>query len=206
MQGIILRNSCVDTAVQKSTRIYGMLLENDSAGVLYNMIGVNGAEYRHYNMSNYFLQQFSYLNADMIIISMGTNEAYNAGFDKELFARNIDTLITNIKNANPNAAILLTTPGDSFRRSRKGRVKNSDVKIARETMISYCLTHNLAWWDLYEIMGGYGSMAKWYTAKLAAKDRVHFTGKGYMIQGDLMYCAFMEGFEGYVKKKEVGKK
>jgi len=201
MRQIYLRNKAADTAMQHSTRIYGMILENDSAGVLYDMIGVNGAEYRHYNMSKYFLQQFSYLNADLVIISMGTNEAFYGGFDKELFYRNIDTLITSLKNANPNTAILLTTPGDSFRKSRKGRVKNPDMKLAREAIIKYALDHNLAYWDLYEVMGGYGSMAKWYTAKLSAKDKVHFSGKGYQIQGDLLYQAFLKGYEKYKGKK-----
>jgi hypothetical protein len=202
MRQVYLRNRSSDTAIRHTTRIYGMLLENDSAGVLYNMIGVNGAEFRHYNMSKYFMQQFSYLNADLVIISMGTNEAFYNGFDKELFYRNVDTLITNIRNVNPNAAILLTTPGDSFKKSKKGRVKNPDMKVAKETVIRYALDHNLAYWDLYEIMGGYGSMAKWYTAKLSAKDRVHFSGKGYQIQGDLLYQALLKGYEKYKSEKE----
>jgi hypothetical protein len=198
---IYLRNKVSDTAMQHSTRIYGMLLENDSAGVLYNMIGVNGAEYRHYNISKYFFQQFNYLNPDLVIVSMGTNEAFYGNFDAALFYRNIDTLITSIKNSNPNAAFILTTPGDSFKKSRKGRVKNPDVKIAKEVIIKYALEHNIAYWDLYEIMGGYGSMAKWYAAQLSAKDRVHFNGKGYLIQGDLLYRAFLEGYEKYKRTR-----
>ncbi len=198
---IILRNKDTDTLNQRTTRIYGMMLENDSSGILYDMIGVNGAEYRHYVKSKYFMEQFSYLNADLVIVSLGTNEAFSAGFDKALFYRYIDTLITNIKIASPNASILLTTPADSFRKSRKGRVKNPDMKDARLTVINYCLHHNLPYWDLYEIMGGYGSMAKWYTAKLSAKDRVHFSGRGYQIQGDLFYKALMNGFEKYVTAK-----
>lgn len=198
---LFIRNKVVDTSLQKSTRIYGMLLENDSAGVLYNMIGVNGAEYKHYNMSKYFLQQFSYLNSDLVIVSMGTNEGFYGGFDKELFYRNIDTLVSNLRSVNPNACVLLTTPGDSFKKSRKGRVKNPDMKLAKETVIKYALDHNLAYWDLYEVMGGFGSMAKWYTAKLSAKDRVHFSGRGYQIQGDLFYQAFLQGYEKYKGRK-----
>lgn len=198
---VILRNKVTDTLNQKTTRIYGMLLENDSAGVLYNMIGVNGAEFKHYNMSKYFMQQLPYLNSDLIIVSMGTNEGFYAGFDPAVFYRNIDTLITNIKLANPNASVLLTTPGDSYRKTRKGRVKNPDMKMARLTVINYCLQHKLPYWDLYEIMGGYGSMAKWYAAKLTAKDRVHFTGRGYQIQGDMFYKAMMKSYERYVKNK-----
>lgn len=199
---IILRNKVADTAMQKSTRVYGMMLENDSAGVLYNMIGVNGAEFRHYNMSKYFIQQFSYLNSDLVIVSMGTNEAFYGRFNPDLFYKNMDTLITNIKNSNPNTAVLLTTPGDSYRKSRKGRIKNPDVKVAKETIIKYALEHNLAYWDLYEIMGGYGSMGKWYAMKIAQKDRIHFTGRGYQIQGDLLYQAFMQGYQNYIKAKK----
>lgn len=198
---IILRNKITDTVNQKSTRIYGMLLENDSSGILYNTIGVNGAEYRHYNMSKYFEQQLSYLNSDLIIVSMGTNEGYSAGLDPALFYRNIDTLITNIKLLNPNALIILTTPPDSYRRSRKGRIRNPDMKTVRLTIINYCLQHQLPYWDLYEIMGGYGSMQKWYLAQLTAKDKVHFSGRGYQIQADLFYNALMNKYDKYVKSK-----
>lgn len=198
---IYMRTKVTDTSKQHYTRVYGVLLENDSSGVLYNMIGVNGAEYRHYNISKYFYKQYACLNADMVIISLGTNEAYYGVLDKELFYRNIDTMITNIRAINPDVSILLTTPGDSFKRSRKGRIKNPEVKVAKETIIKYCLEHNVAYWDLYEIMGGYGSMAKWYAMKIAQRDKVHFTGRGYQIQGDLLYNAFMEGFEKYKKGK-----
>ena len=71
--------------------------------------------------------------------------------------------------------------------------------MARLTVINYCLQHKLPYWDLYEILGGYGSMGKWYTAKLTAKDRVHFTGRGYQIQGDMFYKALMKSYEKYVK-------
>ena len=77
---IILQNKCTDTLLQNNTRIYGIELENDSAGVLYHMIGVNGAEYRHYNLSVYFLQQLKYLREDLTIISLGTNESFNKNF------------------------------------------------------------------------------------------------------------------------------
>ena len=202
MEQFILRNKNTDTANQRYTRIYGILLENDSAGILYNMIGVNGSEYKHYNMSKYFTAQLSYLNADLIILSLGTNEAFSMGFDRVKFNNDIDTLVTNLRMTNPNAAILLTTPGDSYRKSRKGRVKNPDMKIARVTIINYCLQHNLAYWDWFEIMGGYGSMANWFLMKLAQKDRVHYNGRGYMIQGDMLYRALMKGYNQYAQAQK----
>lgn len=195
----ILNNKISDTINQKTTRIYGMLLENDSAGILYNMIGVNGAEYRHYNMSKYFMQQLPSLNPDLVIVSLGTNESFSIGFNKETFAKNIDTLITNIQQAAPNTAILITTPPDSYLLSHRKRIKNSNLKSIRAIIINYCNQHNVAYWDWYEIMGGYGAMMKWYQVRLAQKDRVHFISKGYQIQGDLLYRALMHGYENHVK-------
>ncbi|MGL5891716.1 MAG: hypothetical protein ACRC3B_17625, partial [Bacteroidia bacterium] len=37
-----------DSAARR-LQIYGMVLENQQPGILYHMVGVNGAEYRHYN-------------------------------------------------------------------------------------------------------------------------------------------------------------
>jgi lysophospholipase L1-like esterase len=196
---IILRSTTKDSTEKRSTRIYGILLENDSSGILYNMVGANGAEVRHYNMSKYFMDQLPSLNPDLVIISLGTNDAYPLRFNPTAFRNQMDTLITNIKRLNPNANVLLTTPPDSYRKTRRGRVKNLNMKSARLVIVNYCKQHNLPYWDLYEVMGGYGSMAKWYASGLAAKDRIHFTGKGYLIQGDLFYRALMKGYANYVK-------
>jgi hypothetical protein len=182
------------------SRIYGMLLENGKPGILYSMIGVNGAEFRHFNLSEHFQEQLSFLQPDLIILSMGTNEGFSGAFDKDLFERNMDTLVSGLRARNPGAEIILTTPGDSFRKSRKGRVKNPNMTIARNTVIDYAENHGCAWWDLYEIMGGYGSMSKWYLAHLAARDRVHFSGTGYVIQGGLFYKALKQGFKHFSVK------
>lgn len=198
----IIIKSCPRNTSQTCAQIFGMLLENDKPGILYNMIGVNGAEYKHYTRSQYFVEQLPLLEPDLVIISLGTNEGYTAAFDKDKFYGNIDTLVTAIRKANPGAAFLLTTPGDSFRRTRKGRVKNPDMLDARNTVIRYCKNNNLAYWDLYAVMGGYGSMAQWYKARLTAKDRLHFGARGYMIQAGLMYKAIIAKYNKYVENRK----
>ena len=195
-----LRCSKSDSFFNQCSRIYGMLLENEQPGVLYNAIGVNGGEYRYYNASCYFVEQMSYLRPDLIIISMGTNEGFYKGFDSTVFYSHIDSFVVSIKNKNPGAAFLLTTPGDSYRKARKGKVPNPDMKSARNTIIEYCKRNNLAYWDLYEIMGGYRSMGKWYASKLTSKDKLHFSRKGYEIQGELFYSALMNAYKEYLKK------
>jgi len=195
----IIIKSCPRNTSQTCAQIFGILLENDKSGILYDMIGVNGAEYTHYNQSKYFIEQLDFLNPDLVIISMGTNEGYNAGFEAAKFYTHIDSLVSSIRRTNPDASFLLTTPGDSFRRTRKGRVKNPDMLEARNTIIRYCKQNNCAYWDLYGVMGGYGSMLKWYKAGLTAKDRLHFNGRGYMIQADLMYMAMLKNYKKHIK-------
>jgi lysophospholipase L1-like esterase len=43
-------------------------------------------------------------------------------------------------------------------------------------------------------MGGYKSIYKWYKAGLAAKDKVHFNGRGYSLLSNLMFDAIYRSY------------
>ena len=47
-------------------------------------------------------------------------------------------------------------------------------------------------WDLYDIMGGFGSMQDWTGAGLGQSDKIHFTPEGYRLLGDLLFNAIMD--------------
>ena len=192
---------CPKDSSQRCARIFGMLVENGKPGVLYNAIGVNGAQVRNYIESSYFIDQMSYLKPDLVILSLGTNESLNGkNFSMKTFYKQIDSLVRAIQEKNPGVCILLTTPGDAFKRSgRRGRVKNPDIIEIRNVIVKYATEHDLAWWDWFAGCGGWGSMAKWYSAGMADKFRIHYSIKGYQIQGELFYKAIMKGYAKYVK-------
>jgi hypothetical protein len=169
---------CPRTSSQVCARVFGLLLENDRHGLLYNMIGVNGAEFRHYNASRYFFDQMRFLRPNLVVVSLGTNEAFNwKGFSADNFYKSIDTMITRIIRENPGVEILLTTPGDSFKRGgKKGRVKNPTVVEVVNTIKKYAADKNLACFDWFAVSGGYGSMGKWYAAGMADRARIHPQG------------------------------
>ncbi len=192
-------HSCVINAykrdtVQTSSQIYGILLENGSGGILYNTIGVNGAEFRDYNESVYFQDQLVALYPDLIIVSLGTNDAYNPPFKKDEFYDNLNNFLTTVKKRNPNSVILLTTPADSYRRYR---LKNPDMQTAAEMIKDYCKQNNIAYWDFHSIMGGLNSVATWYKSGLSQYDRVHFTRAGYELQAKLFFDAIEKGLNKY---------
>lgn len=200
VKNFILKCKTSDSIAQ-CARIYGMLLENGKPGVLYNMIGVNGAEFRYYNSSVYFVEQMSVLAPDLVIISLGTNEGIHKGFNPDFFYSQMDSFVNAIRNKNPDAVFLLTTPGDSYRRSGRYKVPNPDILKIRETIIKYATEHGIAYWDLFEIMGGYKSMGKWHASGLTAKDKLHFSKKGYQIQGVLLYDALIKSYLSSLNKK-----
>ena len=183
--------------LQNFAQIYGLLLENETPGILYNATGVNGAECRHITASKYFFDQLTLLVPDLVIVSLGTNEAYARGFDAGRFQMQLDSLAKQVKRAQPEAVLLFTTPADSYRK----KYKNPDMRIARNTIIQYCEVNHFPYWDLYAIMGGFGSMAKWKAKNLSAPDKVHFSRAGYELQGKLMYSAFINGYNNFKKRQ-----
>lgn len=175
--------------LQWQSLIYGFYISNGKSGVIYNSLGVNGAEYRHYNSAQYFAEQSQALMPDLIIISLGTNEAANLKFDETTFYNQIDKLVNDLQNYNPNAVILLTTPADNYRRKRQ---VNTVIKRVSKTIVNYCIDHDMPYWDLYKISGGYKSAKYWKKHRLFAKDFLHYNRQGYEVQGTLLYNAIMK--------------
>lgn len=180
---------------QSQSMIYGMVLENtNNSGVLYHMAGVNGAKYESFNASRNFIEQVSELTPDLIIISLGTNEAIGGGFSPGSFYRQLDQLIVSLEQNMPYASILITTLPDTYL-ARK--YKNPNGTRAKDLLYNYSLNNDLACWNLFDIMGGEGAMEHWYRNGLAQNDRIHFTWKGYGLQGDLLFEALMNGYGAF---------
>lgn len=180
-----------DTFVKDFT-LYGLSLENDTnSGVYLAALGANGASSSSFLRCSNLLPQLETLQADLFVLSLGVNDTQSKDFTKEDYVKNYDTLITYIKRTNPNAAIMLSTTTDNF---IKRKTPNKRTAAAREAMYELMYKHNVAVWDLYKVMGGYRSMLNWQKAGLASKDRVHFTGRGYAVVGNLMFNALNKSY------------
>jgi lysophospholipase L1-like esterase len=185
-------------SAQNSISIYGISLENDEQGVLYHAVGVNGAKASSFLKCDLLEEHIEALNPDWVIVSLGTNDVYSTYFDKKIYALEMNRLIRLSKEASPNAAYLITTPGDNF---RYGTTPNKNTKIAQEIIFKLGKHQQCAVWDFYEIMGGFKSMEKWEAVDLCAKDKVHFSKKGYKLQGDLLFNAFLKSYDQYIENK-----
>ena len=187
---------------QNQMMIYGVELENGDTGLLYDMIGVNGAMYSHYDSSVYFVDQLISLHPDLIIVSLGTNDAYAKYFTESELNNNMSLFISKMRAAIPDANFLLTSPPDGY---RYHKYKNVNVAKAVSVMKYYCANNNCSFWDFYHLMGGFGSIYKWYRVGLAQKDLLHLTARGYKLQADLLYNAIMNSYSNWKSQSQTPK-
>lgn len=184
--------------------IYGAVLLNNNIGVVYHAIGNNGATYSSYNRLGSMGKDISMLSPDLVIISLGTNEAFGKT-DNDSFYAEIEYLVKDIKRKNPSVKILLTTPMECQRssrvvtRNRRTRKRvyssarnysvNTNVKQMRDVIMSYGAKNGVPVYDWYSIAGGNGASNQWVESNLMSKDRIHDTSAGYEISGDMLYDA-----------------
>lgn len=180
------------------SELYGFSLERDESGLLYHSMGVNGAGF--YNLANdqQFFQQIGVLEPDLIIISLGTNDAQGRYRD-DVMKANLQLFMKHLQSANPNSALLFTLPPDSYKNGKP----NPAISNIEANIREYATEHDLAWWELRAVMGSSGSINAWRQHKMAAKDLLHYTPKGYMLQGHLFYQSLIKGYKAYSENGEL---
>ncbi len=183
--------------IQKDTSngaftLQGISFDNDNAGVVYNTVGVNGAMLNSYLRCNLYKQHLAALSPQLVIFSIGTNDAYTRKFDVSKFHREYRQLLDSTLEVLPNAQIIITVPNDSYLYKRY--VNNNTAKM-RDIIYSLSDEYNCGVWDFYTIMGGLNSVQAWYSLNMMKYDKVHFNKKGYLLKGDLFFSAFLKGWE-----------
>jgi lysophospholipase L1-like esterase len=181
--------------LQNSFVLYGLSLENDDPGVIYHSIGVNGAKLPSFLRCQLLEDHLVALDPDLVVLSIGTNDAYTRYFKPETYRANYDSLIGRITSALPDAAILLTVPNDSY---LYRRYINKNTEQVKEVINDLGAQYGCGVWDFYTIMGGLNSIIVWQRFGLAKRDRIHFTKKGYLLKGDLFFNAFLKSYDNYV--------
>lgn len=181
--------------IGKYFTFYGIDFENGDPGFVYSASGINGAEVSSYLRCGRLKDQLVPMKPDWVILSLGTNDAYPVHFNINEFIEKYISLIKKIREVNSQVPILLTVPGDSYRRHR---YDNVNMKDARTAILEVAKRTDCAVWDFYSLMGGPKSILNWYKAGLVAKDKLHFDKQGYLIQADLLFNAFVDAYSSFI--------
>ena len=186
--------------IHKDFALRGFSAENSKPGFYYASMGVNGAASGSFLRCTEFVNELKSIPPDLIIFTLGVNDTHDVNFTKSAFIAKHDSLIAQIKKVAPNCAILFVTTTDNYM-TRK--TSNKRPMKAAEAAYELMEKHKGAVYDLYAVMGGYKSIYKWYKAGLAAKDKVHFNGRGYKLFAGWMWEAIDRSYKYNSKVKET---
>ncbi len=180
-----------------STVYGGVEVSGDSIGIVTHSIGNNGATYNAYSMAERFGSELAALHPDLVIIALGTNEAFGRTTTEEL-STSIDNLLESIRSYSPEAKVLLIGPTECYRRRyirRRGRRRRSTLVVNGRcaTMARAIRLHaeelGIPYYNHYALAGSAQAMRK---AKVLGADGVHFTAAGYRLWGDLLGDALLD--------------
>ena len=188
---------CRTQEIVPELEIYGFLMMNDDPGISYTAIGINGAGLYTYIDNIRFEEQLKTYPPDFFAYSVGTNDGNvpYSDFKPQVYKRNLEKMMQMALKANPDCALLLTVPNDSYYRRR---YLNKNIARERDVIIELAEEYNMAVWDLYGLMGGLGSSKIWRDNKLMRGDMIHFTFQGYHFKAELYVDAllkYMDQFE-----------
>jgi lysophospholipase L1-like esterase len=187
-----------------SVRLFGAVLENDGPGIVYDSLGVNGA-YAGLLVTvmneNHWIEQLRHRNPNLVIINYGTNESqYDSDSQMQLYEKYLHEVIRRVHEALPQVAILVVSPMDRGKHIAGGKIITwPSIPRIVEMQRRVALEENVAFFNMYQAMGGEGTMAKWYARKnsLVGGDLIHPSPEGAEIVGRLIYEAIKDGYTKY---------
>lgn len=181
------------------SRFYGVALDGHN-GIAVDNFSMRGSGGQHLGgIPMETLRSFASVRPyDLIVIHYGLNVANEKQKDYGGYTGQLGKVIDMMKEAFPQASILVVSMGDRDKRGSDGQMHTmGGVK----EMVSYerkmASDHHVAFWNLYEAMGGDGSLAKMTEKKQANLDYTHINFAGGRHLAELLFNVLMNGKENY---------
>ncbi|GAB6871217.1 SGNH/GDSL hydrolase family protein [Bacteroides rodentium] len=188
-----------------STLFYGLAMDGTTGIVLdnFSLRGSSGLSLRSVPvwMMREFNEQRPY---DLIILQYGLNVATERGRNYDRYIAGMQTTLQHLKEAFPQAAILVVSVGDRDYKTEEGELRTMPgIKNLVRYQQNLAADEAVAFWNLFEAMGGEGSMAEMVHAKpsLANYDYTHINFRGGKHLAGLLYEALIYGKEQYDRRR-----
>ncbi len=187
------------TVAKGLVRALGVIVERDTAGVIYDALGINGARASRLLSWDWRLLASNIERRDpnLIIIAYGSNEVSDDDLDLAEYEQSFLMLLNQFQQSAPRASLLVISPPD--RAVRVGRRWQTISRMPElvKAQRQAAFEAGAAFFDLFRAMGGAGSIERWATLRepLAQSDRVHLTAAGYRLVAGWLYTELMQGWE-----------
>ncbi|MDE6181038.1 MAG: SGNH/GDSL hydrolase family protein [Phocaeicola sp.] len=186
-----------------SAVFYGVAMDG-KRGISLDNFSVRGSSGLHLrNIPLHTLCGFHHLRPyDLIVIQYGLNVATQRGTNYDGYKKGMLTVIEHLKKAFPESSILLVSVGDREYKNEYGELRTMPgVKNLIRYQQSIAADSHIAFWNMYEAMGGQGSIVGMVNQKMANLDYTHINFKGGKHLAGILFETLMYGKEQYEKRK-----
>lgn len=201
-------SSSIQISMQGTADIYGIMLDN-GYGVSVDNIPMRGCSGTQFTMIKDSILRTCYrqANVGLIILQFGGNSVPAMTTAKAIhgYCSRMATEMRYLKRCYPDAKILFIGPSDMS--VRRGGILQTYPKLPQlvDSLRNTALRNGVAFWDLYDVMGGENSMVAWVENGLAGPDYIHFTPAGANKAGKSLADSFNTAYEFYLMRKKIDK-
>ncbi len=175
-----------------SADFYGLTLDGGSKVQMDNvaMRGASGTIFASSNSTTY-RRMVKQLKPKIVIMQYGGNTMpyLKDSTDVDKYAKRIAGQVNWIRRRAKNTNFIFIGPTDMCLPVNGNMETYPLLPYLNSKLMETCLDNNVAYWSMYDAMGGKGSMKLWVEEKLTAKDYMHFTWKGTKIISELFFTA-----------------
>jgi lysophospholipase L1-like esterase len=188
--------------------ILGISLDGNSGVSVDNipMRGCSGTVFRKINSEN-LRRSYKMLGVKVLILQFGGNAlpGMKSPSSAVAYGERFGDQIKYLKSIDPELMIFVIGPADMSVRNNGNLETHEQLENVRDALKQATLDAGGIFWDMYEAMGGNGSMIKWVNSKpkLGSPDYIHFTQKGAVKISEIFYQTLMKEMEMYALRKKI---
>ncbi len=191
-------------------RGYGVVLERDGPGVVWDELSLIGAftQRLDYQDPEHIAWQVQRRDVDLMVFMFGGNDVQRQKMDlyrtMQPYEDEYTAVIQKFRKGKPDAACMIMSLVDHGERVGKHGIQTRRIVpqlVASQRRVA--LAEGCAFFNTFEAMGGDGSIGRWYHAepRLANPDFAHPTVEGQEVIATLLYQALMKGYAEFRRAK-----
>jgi lysophospholipase L1-like esterase len=180
---------------QGTSRLFGVVLERDTPGVVLDAIGIQGARLRFLDQQDdeHYATQLRWRNPDLVIYEFGANESADGlAYSMRDFHSTMKNVLLQQRAAVSQSSCLVVGAMDRAVRSGDTLASASFIPLLVAEQRAVAREVGCAFFDTYQAMGGLGAMPRWVQRGLGQADLTHPSAIGADIIGTWLYRAIIE--------------
>ncbi|MBI5537419.1 MAG: hypothetical protein HY898_32145 [Deltaproteobacteria bacterium] len=181
-------------------RAFGTWFDRDGPGVIVDSVGIQGARLRFLDQENdaHWAEALQSRSPDLVVFEFGLNEAADDfAYPMDRYKETALAVLAQVRAALPNASCLMVSPNDTAIKRGTDLVTRPVMPYLVKAQREVAEKSGCAFFDVYQAMGGWGSMAAWIRKGLGGPDYTHPTTIGADTIGTWLYRALMERYENW---------